>query len=128
METETTNEGDSPEGPDSLSEHREAALSESMKVLPNEGRAEGDPDLAIVEEESGERYLVELLTPTCECPETVILPRSGECKHVHRAKVAIGHQYIPRAVFDALDVDDDFGELSDGPFIKEPNGSTAAIE
>jgi len=58
------------------------ALTETMSVLPEMGRAKGADDLYLVVSESGKEYLVDARDWSCECPDAT--HRDVRCKHQRR--------------------------------------------
>jgi len=58
------------------------ALTETMSVLSEIGRAKGADDLYLVVSESGREYLVDARDWSCECPDAT--HRNVRCKHQRR--------------------------------------------
>jgi hypothetical protein len=88
-----------------LNERDVRALSQYLTVLDDYGRARDADGLYMVVSESGEEYLVDTRTDTCECPDHEY--RGVRCKHLRRVAFATGAREIPAGV--ACDVDDQLG-------------------
>ena len=84
------------------------ALTEYMTVLEDgDVRARAADGLYTVTTESGSTYLVDPELPACECPDFEY--RDRRCKHIRRARFALGWRPIPYYV-DEDDVDPNLGE------------------
>ena len=89
------------------------ALTEYMTVLTDgNDRAKRAPGLYTVTTQSGSTYLVDPELPACECPDFEY--RNRRCKHIRRARFALGWRPIPAFVDEAA-VDPNLGEhVQDG--------------
>ncbi|ELZ01578.1 hypothetical protein C480_17872 [Natrialba aegyptia DSM 13077] len=109
-------------------ETREAkALTEIMTVLGDLPAVQDDSDRYSVTTESGREYHVHVVDGTChkkngeECPDQEYnLDDDDVCKHVHRARYAVGLKEIPEWI-DEDAVDDDLGA-----FVPTKHESSAA--
>lgn len=104
------NEGIDAEQP--LDERDRRALEQYLTVLPDQGRSQGAPGMAVVVSESGSEYLVDVRGGRCECPDAEY--RDAKCKHIRRARYATGVEAIPAAAASQLDIDPSLGEHCDG--------------
>lgn len=64
------------------------ALTETMSVLPEIGRAKGADDLYLVVSSSGKEYLVDARDWSCECPDATY--RDVRCKHQRAVTIRTG--------------------------------------
>ena len=98
-------------------DHR--ALTEYMTVLTDgNDRAKRAPGLYTVTTQSGATYLVDPELSACECPDAEY--RERRCKHIRRARFALGWRPLPEWI-DPDDVDPDLGRhLEDGPHSEVP--------
>lgn len=69
------------------------ALTESHSVLPDVGQAADAPDLYTVVSQSGRTYTVDIMGPSCSCPDAE--KRDVTCKHARRVMFAEGMRPIP---------------------------------
>lgn len=105
------------------------ALEELMLVHPELGDAEGATGMATVFSESGTPYVVDVSLGACGCPDKQYnLGPDQECKHVKRAKIALGDRPIPSEIVDHLNVDPMLGEFGDGPLILTSDGGVVSGE
>jgi len=96
-----------------IDERTERALAQYLTVLPNQGRARNAPSMALVVSESGSEYLVDVCLGTCECDDYHYREPAEGCKHVRRARYALGAEPIRTRVASAVDVDSSLGEHCD---------------
>lgn len=88
------------------------AITQSLIVTPDIGRARDNAAEALVTSETGKTYLVNVVLGTCECPDHE--HRDAECKHIRRARMAMGMSPIPVELVEALDdVDSEMGQHTD---------------
>jgi predicted nucleic acid-binding Zn finger protein len=86
------------------------ALEEYMTVLPEEGTG-----LCKVYTESGSEYTVDPHDGACTCPDMRHnLGHNESCKHVRRARFALGIDAVPTDV-DGVDVNEELGKFTDTP-------------
>lgn len=106
------------------------ALTESMMVLDDVGRARGAPGLFLVVAKQGGAYLVDVETGACECPDheyrSQQLGQRG-CKHRRRVAFATGERAIPAWV-DRDAVDPGLGEHVDDEVRVIANDGGAVID
>jgi hypothetical protein len=106
-----TNATDAVEGTD-LEPRDVRALTEYLTVLDDYGRARDADGLYVVVSESGNEYLVDAETDTCECKdyEHNLPTEDGRerCKHRSRVAFATGERSIP-AWIDTDAVDEQLG-------------------
>ena len=87
-----------------LDERDVRALTQYLTVLDDYGRARDADHLYMVVSESGEEYLVDTRTGSCECPDYEHRNPTGGCKHRRRVAFATGSREIPVSVDrDAVD-------------------------
>ena len=100
------------------------ALTESMSVLSLDGTPIEDPDTTIVSvtTESGSCYDVDVREGRCSCPDAKHRDPDGGCKHVRRARIAVGAATVSARMLRAFDVDAQLGANAPGPRV---NTSTA---
>jgi len=94
-----------------IDDRTKRALTQYLTVTPEVGRARGADGLVLVTSESGKSYLVDVCTGSCECPDAEY--RDVECKHIKRARFALGREAIPAGSAEALNVDPDLGAHTD---------------
>ena len=71
------------------------ALTRSMAVLDDVGRAQGAPGLFVVVSDSGRSYLVNEENGACECDDSFYRDPEGGCIHYRRLQYATGEREIP---------------------------------
>jgi hypothetical protein len=103
-----------PDANESIEPRTERALTEYMTVTPDLGRARGADGLALVTTQSESTYLVDYDAGRCECPDAEYNLSDGEvCKHVLRARFAVGETPVPAAAAAQLSVDGTLGDATD---------------
>jgi predicted nucleic acid-binding Zn finger protein len=81
------------------------ALEEYMTVLPEE-----DTGLCEVHTQSGSEYIVDAEDGACTCPDMRHnLGHDENCKHIRRARFALGLDAVPSDAVEELDVDENLG-------------------
>jgi predicted nucleic acid-binding Zn finger protein len=113
-----------------LSDRTRRALERPFSVVSRRGTPIDDADVTIVQvvSNSGESYTVDVREARCECRDYEYrADELGEegCKHVHRARYALGVEPIDGQVLDAVDVDDTLGANAPGPEIAATDGGVA---
>lgn len=99
---------------DDLEPRTRRALTEYMTVTPTLGRARDADGLALVTTESESTYLVDYDAGRCECPDAEYnLTDGGMCKHVRRARFAVGETPVPATAATRLSVDGTLGDATD---------------
>ncbi|MGB9931548.1 hypothetical protein [Haloarcula amylolytica] len=96
---------------DSIADRTRRALEQYLTVTPDVGQARGAEGLALVTSESGNEYVVDVQEGRCECRDAEF--RDVECKHIRRARFAMGVDAIPADAAAACDVDPDLGQHCD---------------
>lgn len=82
------------------------AATEYLTVLGDSPRADGDVELWTVTSQSGNTYLVDLRDGgVCECPDFQYRDEVSACKHIRRARMALGRSPVPLALLEAADPD-----------------------
>jgi len=94
-----------------LEKRTRRALEEYISILPDLGDAAGCDSLVTAVSESGSEYLVDLLEGRCNCPDSEHRNPDGGCKHLRRARFALGLRRVPDAPH--VDVDPQLGEHTD---------------
>lgn len=118
--------GQETSGIDLEDERTRRALEEYLTVTPNIGRAAGADDLALVTSQSGREYLVDVRDGVCECPDHEY--RGIECKHLIRARIAMGKVTIDAATLAEFDVDPQLGMHASGPRVATSDGGVIDAE
>lgn len=92
----------------------ERALTEPLSVVTLDGTpVEAGESVVQVVSHSGDSYHVDVARGVCECPDH--RHREAECKHIRRARIALGETTISADVLAAVDVDRQLGVNSPGP-------------
>lgn len=99
---------------DSIADRTRRALEQYLTVTPDVGQARGAEGITLVTSESGKEYVVDALEGRCECRDAEYRDPDGGCKHVRRARFALGLDAIPADAAAACDVDPDLGQHCDG--------------
>lgn len=107
---------------DNVDERTVRALEEYLTVLPD---AVDAPGMVRVVSHTGEEYTVDVRENRCECPDaTYNLDDETDCKHVRRARFALGLDAVPAAALDAAEVEPNFGAFvnEDAVRVATPDG------
>ncbi|MDQ2072829.1 hypothetical protein RBH20_09810 [Haloarcula sp. H-GB4] len=96
---------------DSIADRTRRALEQYLTVTPDVGQARGAEGIALVTSQSGSEYIVDTLEGRCECRDAEY--RDVVCKHIRRARFAMGLDAIPADAVAACDVDPDLGQHCD---------------
>jgi len=107
----TTTESTAQEHTPDLDKRTRRALEEYITILPSLGDAAGCDSLVTAVSESGSEYLVDLWEGRCNCPDSEHRNPDGGCKHIRRARFALGRRAIPNAP--DVEVDPQLGEHTD---------------
>ena len=115
---------DEPDACDSIDRRTERALTEPLSVLTPDGTPVEDPDATIVAvvSHSGASYTVDVRAGRCECPDAEHRNPDGGCKHVRRARVALGREPVAARVLDTVDPDPQLGANAPGPAVATADG------
>jgi hypothetical protein len=115
------NERSSQEAND-IEARTERALTECMTVLDTDGCPVSNPDIDVcsVISGSGETYTVDVDSRTCTCPDHQHNHR--QCKHIRRARFALGCDVIDAALLRELDIHTDFAHHTPGPVVAASDG------
>jgi len=90
-----------------VDERTERALTQYLTVTTTDA---GDEYTVEVHSQSGETYLVDAVEGNCSCPDaTHNLDETETCKHVRRARFALGIDAVPVGAVETLEVDDTLG-------------------
>lgn len=113
-----------------LADRTRRALERPFSVVSRRGTPIDDADVTIVQvvSNSGESYTVDVREARCECADYEY--RADElgddgCKHVRRARYALGVESIDARVLDAVDVDETLGANAPGPDVAATDGGVA---
>ncbi|PSQ44454.1 hypothetical protein BRD17_04000 [Halobacteriales archaeon SW_7_68_16] len=95
----------------------ERALSECLSVVALNGTPVDNRDetVVMVVSHTGESYHVDAELGWCECPD--LRHRNVECKHIQRARVALGIEPVDSRVLAAIDVDPTLATNAPGPIV-----------
>ncbi|MFC6770768.1 hypothetical protein ACFQDD_04415, partial [Halorubrum pallidum] len=93
------------------------ALTESMSVTTLDGTPVDDPETTVVSvtTESGSCYDVDTREGRCSCPDAQHRDPDGGCKHVRRARFALGSATVSARMLRVFDVDPTLGANAPGP-------------
>ena len=121
-----TNESDSEPETVDLPDRTQRALEQYITITPDIGRARGADNLVLATSESGSSYLVDLQSNTCECPDSKHRDPTLGCKHIRRARFALGQWPIPEEVATEYDIDPTLGEHTDAEIEITPASGVVA--
>lgn len=93
-----------------LEKRTRRALEEYITILPNAGNGDGETIVTAVSE-SGSSYTVDVREGRCGCPDSEHRNPTGGCKHLRRARFALGLRRVPNAPH--IEVDPQLGEHTD---------------
>jgi len=98
------------------------AFEEALSVVSLDGTPVDNRDetVVMVVSHSGESYHVDVETGRCECPDHK--HRDVDCKHVRRARAALGIAPVDGRVLTAVDVDPSFAANAPGPVVATSDG------
>jgi len=106
-----------------LDDRTERALTEPLSAVSVDGTPlEGDETIVSVVSHSGESYDVDVREGRCSCPDARHREPEGGCKHVRRARVALGRETVDARTLRAVDVDDTLGASAPGPRVATSDG------
>jgi len=100
----------------------ERALTECMTVLSTSGTPISNPDTQTVSvvSHSGETYTVEARGEVCTCPDHQHNHR--RCKHIRRARFALGIDELSAAMLREFDIAENFAAHCPGPIVVASDG------
>jgi hypothetical protein len=100
------------------------ALTEPLTVLDHDETPVDDADTTIVTvtSASGSTYDVDVRAGACSCADARHREPEGGCKHVRRARVALGRDVVDADTIRALDVDEQLGAFAPGPRVAVSDG------
>jgi hypothetical protein len=100
------------------------ALEEPLSVVALDGTPveSRDDTVVMVVSASGENYHVDATAERCECPDAKHRDPDGGCKHVRRARAALGIEPIDRRALATVNVDEQFAANAPGPVIATSDG------
>lgn len=100
----------------------ERALTECMTVVSTEGTPISNPDTHTVSvvSHSGETYTVEARGEVCTCPDHQHNHR--RCKHIRRARFALGIDELSAAMLREFDIAENFAAHAPGPIVVASDG------
>jgi len=114
------------EDTDDVDERTVRALEEPLTVLPD---AVDAPGMVRVVSHTQEKYTVDVRERRCECPDaTYNLDDDTDCKHVRRARFALGLDAVPAEALDACDVEPNFGAFVDTDEVRVATPDGGVIE
>jgi len=115
-----------PDARDSIDRRTRRALVEPLTVLshdetPVESR---ETTVVTVTSASGSTYDIDVVSGACSCPDARHRDPDGGCKHVRRARVAVGVEPVDARTIRALgdDVDPQLGAFTPGPRVAASDG------
>mgnify|MGYP000270531731 CR=1 FL=1 len=87
------------------------ALEEYLTTTPCDI---GDEYIVEVHSQSGETYTIDAVEGNCNCPDFEYnLEEDENCKHVRRARFALGLDAVPADATETLDIDENLGCATD---------------
>jgi len=87
------------------------ALEEYLTVMPCDI---GDEYIVEVHSQSGETYIIDAVEGNCNCEDAEYnLDDDENCKHVRRARFALGLDAVPADAVGTLDIDENLGCATD---------------
>ena len=111
---------------DVVDERTVRALEEPLTVLPDAVDAVG---MVRVVSHTQEEYTVDVRAGNCECPDAQYnLDDDTDCKHVRRAKFALGLDAVSAEALDACDVEPNFGAFVDEDAVRAATPDGGVIE
>ncbi|PSQ57418.1 hypothetical protein BRD22_02540 [Halobacteriales archaeon SW_8_68_21] len=98
------------------------AFEEALSVVSLDGTPVDTQDetVVMVVSHTGESYHVDAEVGRCECPDHT--HRNVDCKHIRRARAALGIEPIDSRVLAAVDVDPTLATNAPGPVVATPDG------
>jgi hypothetical protein len=115
------NESGGQEPPERLADRTERALQQKISVLPTDTQGQYE-----AVSQSGATYAVDLVADRCNCPDMIHRAPSGGCKHLRRARYAVGADPIPSQA-DLNRVDDQLGLHVDDKPVVEPASDRVVV-
>ena len=115
---------DNPQPNESIASRTERALVEPLTVLDHDETPVDDADTTIVTvtSASGSTYDVDVRAGACSCPDARYRDPDGGCKHVRRARVALGRDTVDARTIREVDVDPQLGANAPGPRVATSDG------
>ena len=108
---------------ESIDRRTARALTEPLTVLDHdETPVDDDTTIVTVTSASGSTYDVDVRAGVCSCPDARHREPEGGCKHVRRARVALGRDVVDADTIRALDVDEQLGAFAPGPRVAVSDG------
>ena len=100
------------------------ALTEPLTVLDHDETPVDDADTTIVTvtSASGSTYDVDVVSGACSCPDARHREPEGGCKHVRRARVALGRETVDADVPRDLHGDPQLAAFAPGPRVATSDG------
>jgi len=100
----------------------ERALTECMSVVSTEGTpvTDADEETVSVVSASGSTYTVDAGDEFCDCPDYQHNHR--RCKHIRRARFALGIDELSAAMLRTLDIAENFAAHCPGPIVLASDG------
>jgi predicted nucleic acid-binding Zn finger protein len=100
----------------------ERALTECMTVVSTEGTpvTDADEETVSVVSSSGSTYTVDAGDEFCDCPDYQHNHR--RCKHIRRARFALGIDELSAATLRTLDIAENFAAHCPGPIVVASDG------
>jgi len=83
-----------PDAPDQIAERTVNALTEAMVVDEHDRQTWSDREVKVYSGEN-ERYLVHVGALNCTCKDWEYRKPEGGCKHIRRARYALGLDEVP---------------------------------
>jgi hypothetical protein len=111
-------------GQDSIASRTRRALEEPLTVLTTALKPVEDRDTSVVTvtSHSGSEYTVDVREERCTCPDSKHRAPDGGCKHVRRARFALGHSSVDSQTVRQLDIDSQIGANAPGLIVATADG------
>ena len=106
------------------------ALEEPLTVLAHDETPVDDAETTIVTvtSASGSTYDVDARAGACSCPDARHREPEGGCKHVRRARVALGRDTADARTLREVDVDPQLGAFAPGPRVAASDGGIVGAD
>lgn len=114
------------EDTETVEERTLRALEEYLTVLPDSVDA---PGMVEVVSHTGESYVVDVHGHNCECPDASYrLDDETDCKHVRRARFALGVDAVPAEALEACEVEPNFGAFIEEDAVRVATADGGVVE
>jgi|APHM01.1.fsa_nt_gi hypothetical protein len=114
---------DDNSGKESIETRTRRALEDPLTVLTTDLKpVDEDTSIVTVTSHSGSEYTVDVREGRCTCPDQKHRDPEGGCKHIRRARIALGHDSVDSETLARLDIDAGLGVNAPGPVVTTSDG------